>query len=67
MNPNLSNNAVYWLSQLKSLQRLHFYFLPYVTKQTAMLRQLRLSLPNCKVTFPETNIIGYGYDEADKY
>lgn len=65
MNPHISDNAVYWLSQLRSLRRAHFYFLPYVVKRSAMLRQLRLVLPNCKVTFPDTNIVGYGYEEAN--
>lgn len=67
MNPRLSDNSFCFFSQLKSLQHLHLYFLPYVINRSSFLRQLRLTLPNCKVTFPKTNIIGYGYEEADKY
>lgn len=38
------------------------YFLPNVSKREAMLRQLKISLPHCKTTFPEPYFIGMGYE-----
>ncbi|KAK0409870.1 hypothetical protein QR680_004807 [Steinernema hermaphroditum] len=66
INPCISDASLYWLIQMKALRRLHMYFLPYVANRAAVLRQLRISLPKCKVTFPEVENIGYGYEEAKK-
>ncbi|PIO64360.1 hypothetical protein TELCIR_14016 [Teladorsagia circumcincta] len=63
LNPALTDGAVYWLSRLKALRRAHFYFLPYVANRQSFLRQLKLALPRCKVTFPEAIHIGYGYED----
>ncbi|TKR61567.1 hypothetical protein L596_028661 [Steinernema carpocapsae] len=62
INPSVSDASLYWLVQLKALRRLHLYFLPYVANRAAVVRQLRISLPHCKVTFPEVDKIGYGYE-----
>ena len=62
LNPWLSDRMVTWLLKMKSLKRLHFYFLPYVANRPAVLRQLRVQLPRCKSTFPEIDKIGYGYE-----
>ncbi|VDL64250.1 unnamed protein product [Nippostrongylus brasiliensis] len=64
LNPAVTDGAVYWLSRLKALRRAHFYFLPYVTNRPSFLRQLKLALPRCHVTFPEAVEIGYGYEDA---
>ncbi|VDO43178.1 unnamed protein product [Haemonchus placei] len=53
LNPALTDGAVYWLSRLKALRRAHFYFLPYVSNRQSFLRQLKLAVPRCHVTFPE--------------
>lgn len=66
LNPALTDAAVYWLSRLKALRRAHFYFLPYVANRPSFLRQLKLALPRCQVTFPEAVEIGYGYEEKKK-
>lgn len=65
LNPWLTDAMVYWLVHFKSLKRAHFYFLPYVANRPAVLRQLRMKLPKAKVTFPETEYIGYGYEGRD--
>uniref|UniRef100_A0A915BCU6 Mitochondrial ATP synthase regulatory component factor B n=1 Tax=Parascaris univalens TaxID=6257 RepID=A0A915BCU6_PARUN len=62
LNPAVTDGAIYWLTKLKALRRLHFYFLPYVSNRQGMLRQLRLALPRCRVTFPREDKIGYGYE-----
>nr|CDJ91822.1 Met-10+ like-protein [Haemonchus contortus] len=66
LNPALTDGAVYWLSRLKALRRAHFYFLPYVSNRQSFLRQLKLAVPRCHVTFPEAIHIGYGYEEENK-
>jgi hypothetical protein len=48
--------------KLRSLRRLHLYFLPYVANRETMLRQLRLNLPSCKVSFPKSEVMGLGYE-----
>ncbi|VDM51415.1 unnamed protein product [Toxocara canis] len=58
LNPAITDGAIYWLTKLKSLRRLHLYFLPYVSHRKSMLRHLRLALPRCTVTFPEEDKIG---------
>ncbi|KAJ1352798.1 hypothetical protein KIN20_009220 [Parelaphostrongylus tenuis] len=63
LNPSVSDGAVYWLSRLTALRRAHFYFLPYVTNRQWFIRQLKLALPRCTVTFPEAIHVGYGYEE----
>jgi len=64
-NPHISDASLYWLVKLQALKRLHIYMLPWVAHRPGMLRNLKTGLPRCKVTFPETNYVGYGYDEAD--
>uniref|UniRef100_A0A8R1DJF0 ATP synthase subunit s, mitochondrial n=1 Tax=Caenorhabditis japonica TaxID=281687 RepID=A0A8R1DJF0_CAEJA len=66
LNPCVTDGAVYWLQKLKSLRRAHFYFLPYVAHRQGFVRQLKIALPRCNVTFPEVDVIGYGYEEAKK-
>uniref|UniRef100_A0A0N5AI71 ATP synthase subunit s, mitochondrial n=1 Tax=Syphacia muris TaxID=451379 RepID=A0A0N5AI71_9BILA len=61
MNSSMSDASLYWLIRMKSLQRMHMYFLPYVTNPSGVLRQLKLALPKCKVTFPPVGKVGYGY------
>ncbi|CAB3397254.1 unnamed protein product [Caenorhabditis bovis] len=63
LNPCVTDGAVYWLKKLKSLKRAHFYFLPYVSSRQAFIRQLKVALPKCKVTFPEVSNVGYGYEK----
>ncbi|PAV65526.1 hypothetical protein WR25_04148 [Diploscapter pachys] len=62
-NPSVSDAAVYWLVRLKSLRRAHFYFLPYVAHRLTFARHLKMALPKCTVTFPESEYVGFGYDE----
>jgi len=62
-NSRISDESTFWLCRLKALRRLHLYFLPLVSRRSAMLRQLRLGLPNCVVSFPESYYLGYGYEE----
>uniref|UniRef100_A0AC35FRP9 Mitochondrial ATP synthase regulatory component factor B n=1 Tax=Panagrolaimus sp. PS1159 TaxID=55785 RepID=A0AC35FRP9_9BILA len=62
MNPWLSDAMVPSLIKMKRLKRLHFYFLPYVSNRAAVVRQLKVHLPRCKVTFPELDKVGYGYE-----
>ncbi|KAK5977937.1 tRNA (guanine(37)-N1)-methyltransferase [Trichostrongylus colubriformis] len=66
LNPSVTDGAVYWLSRLKALRRAHFYFLPYVANRQSFLRQLKLALPRCQVTFPEAVHIGYGYETKEQ-
>lgn len=66
LNPCLTDAAVYWLQRLKTLKRAHFYFLPYVAHRQGFLRQMKLALPRCNVTFPEVDKIGYGYEKKKK-
>ena len=42
------------------------YFLPNVGKREAMLRKLKVSLPHCKITFPEPFLIGMGYESEEE-
>ncbi|KAK6758110.1 hypothetical protein RB195_015744 [Necator americanus] len=63
LNPSVTDGAVYWLSRLKSLQRAHFYFLPYVSNRLSFIRQLKMAIPRCNVTFPDTIYVGYGYED----
>ncbi|KIH49154.1 hypothetical protein ANCDUO_20772 [Ancylostoma duodenale] len=65
LNPSVTDGAVYWLSRLKSLQRAHFYFLPYVSNRISFIRQLKMAVPRCNVTFPEAVRIGYGYEDEN--
>ena len=65
LNPWLSDGMAYWVVRLKELKRAHFYFLPYVANRPATLRQMRMGLPRAKITFPETDKIGYGYDAKE--
>ncbi|KHJ83550.1 hypothetical protein OESDEN_16750 [Oesophagostomum dentatum] len=66
LNPSISDGAVYWISRLKALHRAHFYFLPYVSNRHSFIRQLKLAIPRCHVTFPEAVQIGYGYEDEKK-
>ncbi|CAI4223305.1 unnamed protein product [Auanema sp. JU1783] len=63
LNPSITDGSVYWISRLKALRRAHFYFLPYISNRQAFVRQLKTSVPKCKVTFPEIGNIGYGYSD----
>ncbi|CAI5452427.1 unnamed protein product [Caenorhabditis angaria] len=63
LNPCMTDGAVYWLQKMKALKRAHFYFLPYVSHRQGFIRQLKISLPKCKITFPEVSEIGYGYQK----
>ncbi|MFH4983434.1 hypothetical protein AB6A40_010143, partial [Gnathostoma spinigerum] len=62
LNPAVTDGMVFWISHLKALRRAHFYFLPYVSHRAAVLRQLKLALPKCHITFPEVDRIGLGYE-----
>ncbi|EGT34002.1 hypothetical protein CAEBREN_28254 [Caenorhabditis brenneri] len=66
LNPCITDGAVYWLLKLKALRRAHFYFLPYVAHRQGFIRQLKIALPRCNVTFPEVDVIGLGYDDPKK-
>ncbi|VDK17945.1 unnamed protein product [Anisakis simplex] len=63
LNPAITDGVMYWLARLKALRRLHLYFLPYVSNRAGMLRQLKMALPKCTVTFPKEEKVGYGYEE----
>lgn len=66
INPRISDASAYLLIKLKSLRRLHLYLLPMVTKRAAALRQLKIGLPLCKVTFPEEYFVGLGYETEEE-
>lgn len=66
LNPCITDGAVYWLLKMKALRRAHFYFLPYVAHRQGFIRQLKIALPRCNVTFPEVDAIGFGYEDAKK-
>nr|CAD2207953.1 unnamed protein product [Meloidogyne enterolobii] len=65
-NPALTERSALILSKFRQLKRLHMYFLPNVSKREAMLRQLKISLPHCKITFPEPFFIGMGYESEEE-
>uniref|UniRef100_A0A914XGK8 ATP synthase subunit s, mitochondrial n=1 Tax=Plectus sambesii TaxID=2011161 RepID=A0A914XGK8_9BILA len=60
-NGNISDQAAYWLVKLTNLRRLHLYFLPCVHDRTGMLRKLKVGLPQCQISFPKLDRVGYGY------
>lgn len=65
-NPSLTERSALILSKFRQLKRLHMYFIPNVSKREAMLRQLKISLPHCKITFPEPFFIGMGYESEEE-
>ncbi|VDN42955.1 unnamed protein product [Gongylonema pulchrum] len=64
-NPYVSDNFVKWITRIRGLQRAHFYFLPCVTHQKAFLETMKNSLPNCLISFPELQKVGFGYDSSE--
>ncbi|CAG9531759.1 unnamed protein product [Cercopithifilaria johnstoni] len=60
-NPYISDNFIKEIKRIRGLQRAHFYFLPSVAKRTNAVQSLKLSLPFCRVSFPELKEVGYGY------
>ncbi|VDM97420.1 unnamed protein product [Thelazia callipaeda] len=65
-NPYVSDDFVKGIKRIRGLKRAHFYFLPNVADQKFILQTLKVSLPNCRSSFPEISNIGYGYECSEE-
>uniref|UniRef100_A0A914EJH5 Mitochondrial ATP synthase regulatory component factor B n=1 Tax=Acrobeloides nanus TaxID=290746 RepID=A0A914EJH5_9BILA len=61
-NGSVSEGIIKWITELKALKRLHLYLLPRIRNRNAFIRQVQLALPQCNITFPESDKFGYGYN-----
>uniref|UniRef100_A0A915CRA7 tRNA (guanine(37)-N1)-methyltransferase n=1 Tax=Ditylenchus dipsaci TaxID=166011 RepID=A0A915CRA7_9BILA len=63
INPMMTDACALWLVEIQSLKRLHLFQLPNVLNRKNVIRQLKTSLPRCRISFPLVNMIGLLHQE----